>query len=120
MFDCAWKQGTGLEEDRPNLSGVMLFVKEMNGGVWGFAMELEPGAVRGKGKEAVVAFANELHVPVIVTSYEKAPPNDTGDLVIVKRSLLARASQLVGAELATLGEGVKMYELLDQTRKTVS
>lgn len=120
-FECAWLRGTGLaEDDRPDASGVMLFVMPFNGGTWGFAMELEPGAVLGKGARAVTAFARSIPHPVIVTSYEREPGLDTGDRVVLKDELLPRAKSLIGAELAILEEGVKVYELYDHHKGGVA
>lgn len=117
MFDCAWKSGVGADEDRPDLTGVMLSVNDLNGGSWGFAVELESGALIGKGAAAVARFADSIPFPVIVASYESLPPDDTGDRVVVKDQLLQRAKSLIGAELATLREGVKVYELIDQNKR---
>jgi len=112
-FECAWLRGFGLETDRPDQLGVMLSVNDMNGGRWGFAIELEPNAVLNKAASSLAAFARALPFPIIVSSYDRLPPHDTGDRVIVKDELLPRSKRLVGNVLAILDEGVKMYELFD-------
>lgn len=91
----------------------MLSVNDLNGGRWGFVIELEPGAFYGRGASVVARFARELPFPVIVTTHDREPGRDTGNLVVLKDELLPRAKRLIGAELAILEEGVKVYELYD-------
>lgn len=115
-FKCAWLSGFGVDLDRPDMLGVMLSVNHMNGGKWGFAVELEPGAVQGRAASRLAIFARSIPFPIIVASYEREPPHDTGDLVIVKNELLSRSKSLIGDELAILDEGVKLYRLFDHLK----
>jgi hypothetical protein len=92
----------------------MLSVNDLNGGRWGFVLELEHDAVRTKGSDIVCEFARQISVPVIIASFDSIPPHDTGDRVVVKDELLPRAKQLAGKHLGTLASGISIYELIDR------
>jgi len=103
----------GAVDDRPDLSGVMLSVNTLNGGTWVFVIETQPGALETTGKNIVLDMVRSCDMPAIVASFGKKPPEDTGDRVIVKDSLLPRCKFLVGPKLGELSDDVSIYELLD-------
>jgi hypothetical protein len=110
-YECLWKRGAGAEHDRPDKCRVMLSISKINGGIWIFAIELSPGAIRGPGRRMVLAAAERVDVPVIVVSHGILPPHDTGDLTVVKDSLLHRCQGMIGDALADLADGFKVYRL---------
>lgn len=112
-FMCAWYRGYGNEEDRPDLSGVMLNIYNLNGGVYIFVIEVEEGSVLGKGKNIILDMVKKYDYPAIVTSYGVEPPHDTGNMVILKDSLLTRAKRIMGEKIADLTEGVSLYNLIN-------
>jgi hypothetical protein len=83
-------------------------------------LELEQGAALGKGRQALAAFARDLPVPVIVCSYEKAPPHDTGDRVVVTGKLLDRCRKLIGERVERLTPGIVLYELVNAAKEVGS
>lgn len=103
----------GVENDRPDRSGVMLSVNELNGGTWVFVIETQLGALETTGKNIILEMVRNVNFPAIVASYGKKPPEDTGDRVVVKDSLLSRCKFLIGAKLGELSDDVSIYELLD-------
>lgn len=112
-FQCSWLRGIGSEKDRPDLSGVMISINNLNGGTWIFIVELEENAILGKGKEIILDIVNKFNIPAIVTSYGTKPPHDTGEKVIVKDSLLSRSKGLIGNKIDNLSENVNIYQLID-------
>lgn len=99
--------------DRPDVSGVMLNIYNLNGGTWIFVVEIKEGAVLGLGKGIILDMINKYDYPAIVTSYGIKPPKDTGDKVIIKDSLMNRAKNLAGAKIASLTDDVGIYKLID-------
>lgn len=112
-FQCSWLRGYGKEEDKPNLSNVMVSINNLNGGTWIFVIELEKNAVIGSGKNIILSMINDFNIPAIVASYGYKPPYDTGDKVIVKDSLLSRSKSLIGEKIDNLSENVSIYHLID-------
>ena len=86
---------------------------EMNGGTWGFVVELEPNAARTTGKRVIMELAEKLPFPVIVSRYESEPPHDTGDLAVIKEPLLQRSGQMIGASLGHLDEVTQRYGIYE-------
>ena len=111
-FQCAWLRGWGLDEDRPDVSGVLLSINEMNGGRWVFAVETKKDAVLTSGRNIVIDIAFAVDIPVIVVDHGSTPPNDTGDRVVVKDKLLARSKAIIGSKLNDLAPGIAVYTLV--------
>lgn len=63
-FQCGWLQGLGLEEDRPDQSGVLVIL-EGPGVLEDFAVEIEEGK-----DEVINRMAADLGKPLIVTDTE--------------------------------------------------
>jgi hypothetical protein len=101
----------GALQDRPDQSGVMLSINDLNGGTWIFIVEIKEGAVLSTGRNIIVEMVNKIDLPAIVVSFGKTPPHDTGDMVIVKDSLLPRSRRLIGQKLGILVEGIGLYDL---------
>jgi hypothetical protein len=93
----------------------MLSTNVLEGRAWGVAMELEPGAALGKGRHALALFARDLPAPVIVCSFEFAPPDDKGDRVAVADALLPKCSRLAGGLVERLSPAVGIYALVKHT-----
>ena len=110
-FQCAWLRGAGGEEDRPDKSGLMLSVNHLNGGTWSFAIETEPGALYGSGREVALDLIKRFDRPMIVVSHGSLPPDDKGDLIVVKRSLHPRAQKNIGEQVGRLSLSVGVYKL---------
>lgn len=91
----------------------MVSVNEFNGGTWIFAVETEEGALQGKGKNIVMDVSNKVNLPVIVSKYGSLPPNDKGDLTVIKTSLLPRTNRMRGELVRFLDaeETYGVYEL---------
>ena len=115
-FECAWKRGFGKEEDRPDLSGVMVSTNDLNGGIYGFAIELKPHAVFESGKNIILDMVCKLDVPVIISNYGVKPPNDTGNRVVVKEALLHKSRNMRSTFLNALSDNVGIYILKDNPK----
>lgn len=116
-FQCAWIRGLGDADvsQRPDQNGVLLSVSRTDTGHFGFAMEWREGAVLNEGRKLVLKFVDALDVPVIVSLATTPPPHDTGDYVLVKRSLYARSQRrLAGPYLFSLAPDVAAFELIKE------
>jgi len=113
-FLCAWLRGFGLEEDRPNLSGVLINIINFNGGLYIYVVEVEEGAVQGKGKRIILDMVNKYDFPAIITSFGIKPPEDKGDLVVVKMTLLQRSKRIIGDKVVDLDNNVGLYKLISE------
>lgn len=113
-FQCSWLRGYGADNDRPDQNGIMVSVNDMNGGRWIFVIEIQPNAFRTTGKNIILDIASKIDLPVIVVDYNSKPPNDKGDYVIVKKSLLNRSKQLIREHLGFLDESEEfgIYNLM--------
>ena len=116
-FICSWLGGMGNEDDRPDKTGVMLSINALNGGTWIFAIETKENAIKTTGKNIVLDVVKKVNLPMIVSSYDKLPPFDTGDKVVVKASLLSRSKFLIGEKLDELSDDVSIYRLIDSMEK---
>jgi len=112
-FVCTWKEGFGEEQDRPDLCGLFAFVRNFNGGIYTFAIELKPHAVFESGKNIILDMAWKLDYPIIISNYGKRPPDDNGDRIVVKSFLLYRSRNIRSTFLNALSEDVGIYVLKD-------
>lgn len=112
-YKCLWLEGAGEPDDRPDNSGVMLSVNDMNGGTWVFALETKPNAILTSARNIVLNVARAINLPIIVSSHGVLPPHDTGELVIVKDALLSRCRYLAGEKMHQLAADVAIYKLID-------
>ena len=112
-FLCEWMRGAGSERDRPNKSGVMISVNEMNGGRWVFVVELWKNAYRTTGANVILDVASHADFPVVIVDYESPPPHDYGDYTVIKESLKDRARNMMGRSLGFLDKEHQfgIYEL---------
>lgn len=67
-FECVWVMGYGGEWDRPDLSGVMGSVNEIDGSVVVRVYELSVGAVEGSGRGIMWSVEN-LGLPIHLSRY---------------------------------------------------
>jgi hypothetical protein len=95
-FDCAWRRGFGTDEDRPDKSGLMLSINNMNGGWWIFGIEDRDRALYA-AKHVVIQMMNTANLPAIISKHDARPPNDLGDYVVVRRDMLPRAQRIIGS-----------------------
>jgi hypothetical protein len=110
-FQCLWLKGHGDEEDRPDKSGIMLSIND-DSGIWAFIIEVEQDALITKGKNIVLDVIGHISVPGIVVSYTSKPPNDTGDLVIVKEELFDRSTKITGDFIYSLSDSIHVFRLV--------
>ena len=111
-FLCAWIQGAGGEDDRPDKIGVMVTVQQIENGTFALALEHKPGAVLATGQPMITAVATSTKLPVIVSDYESLPPHDKGDRVAVHSSIMYRARRLLGEMLTWIGPDVALFRLV--------
>ena len=93
MFKCSWLDGWGEDQDRPDKSGIMVSVNKLNGGTFIFAIETRENGIKSN---IVTQMVDKFNLPVIVVDHESKPPHDTGDYVILKKSLKKRAKSMKG------------------------
>ena len=111
-FVCAWLRGVGAESDRPDKSGVILSINDLNGGTFAFATECHAGAAMGSGAAMVWAMADCIPLPVVVNRFETKYPNDSGDWVAVRDELLPQTTQMRGPVVGPLGDALTVYALV--------
>lgn len=113
IFQCGWVKGFGTPQDSPKQNGVLVWVNKSNGGEWIYVIELTPNAATTTGKNIIMHIAHQINLPVIISKYNSRPPNDKGDFVMVKSSLLHRTNSMRGKLIAFLDEAEQfgVYEL---------
>jgi hypothetical protein len=111
-FLCAWIQGLGAHDDRPDTIGVMLSIQQVDDGRFALALEIEHGAVVGKASSMIAEVATQTKLPVIISDYESLPPNDRGDRVALHTAILYRSRRLVGPLLQWLAPEVALHVLV--------
>ena len=112
QFRCGWLRGFGSETDRPDQCGVMLSINSFNGGPWIFAIETKKNALRTSGKSIVIDMTRKYNLPVIVVDHKSNFPNDKGDYIVIKNSLLPRTKKIKGKLLWKLAEDIGVYKLI--------
>lgn len=110
-FNCSWMHGLGDDSQRPDLTGAMLWVGQTPRGVIGFGVETRENAVLTTARRAVVDFVNGANLPLIITSYGKRPPEDSGDRVALRKAHVLRAFAMRGPFETDLGDDVLLYAL---------
>lgn len=74
-----------------------MFTKNiLEGQVYFTAIEYKKNAILTTGKKMAGQIAFDTNIPIIVVSYGKKPPHDTGDFVIVSDEILNRCKNIVG------------------------
>lgn len=113
-FQCSWLRGIGTQEDRPDISKVMCSANVLNGGYWIFAIELSPNAVLTTGLSMVKQLVESFNIPIIVSDWGSRPPNDTGDRVVIKDSLISRSKNIMGELIQYLDDSksIGIYKLI--------
>jgi len=111
-FSCAWLNGIGREEDRPDLCGVLVSINNMGVGDFAFAIEVEPGAARTLGASMIEEMATRVPLPVVLVSFGSVPPDDAGDFVVVTDLVRKRrrVKYLTAEPVAPFGD-VPAYEI---------
>lgn len=110
-FRCAWLEGIGEEHDRPDVSGIMVSIADLNGGTFAFALETRRRALWGSGRHMIKAMASKIPLPIVVSRFESKYPNDTGDLVVVRGDLAKRAKKMMGAFVGIVGPRLNAYKV---------
>lgn len=114
-FKCAWIQGCGPDRiaHRPDFAGVMFSVNTTPSGFFGFAMEYRKDALLTTARVMLVDFVLSIPYPVIVRSEHSKPPNDFGDLVVIKRSLWPRCQRRLAGKLRKMiTEDIGVFDLV--------
>lgn len=109
-FQCAWLRGVGKEGHRPDRIGAMFSVNRTGNGHIGFAIETVEGALRTTAKRMAISFVKETNLPLVVVSFGKLPPNDTGDLLVLRKEHVLRAISMRGPFVEKLSPEVSLYE----------
>ncbi|TAL45238.1 MAG: hypothetical protein EPN91_02810 [Salinibacterium sp.] len=109
-FRCAWHGGVGADDARPNKVGAMFWIRKTDNGHVGFAIELVANALRTTAQEMAVDFVRQTRLPLIVSLHDRRPPDDVGDLLVLKREHVLRAIAMRGPYVATLAPDVMVYE----------
>lgn len=93
----------------------MFFVSKTDTGHFAFAMEWRAGALLKEARPMLLDFVAAIDLPVIISLATTERPYDTGDYVIVKRSLYARCHRrLTGKLLYHLTPDVAAFELIKE------
>jgi hypothetical protein len=113
-FECAWLQGHGLPEDRPDLSGVFCFNILLNGGDWVFVVEATENAAMTTGRDMVERLSLRARVPVIIVDHGVQPPDDKGNRVVIKSELQSRSKRIRGKFIDHLDDdkSIGVYDLV--------
>lgn len=111
-FQCAWLRGVGSEEDRPDLSGVMCAVNEVPSGTFTFAVELQQGAVLKSGAGMLSSCVRAYPFPVIISSFGRRPPDDSGDMIAADPSSPGCSRRNIGKPLRRLAPDVYLHQLV--------
>ncbi len=109
-FQCSWFRGFGAEEDRPDKTGIMVNVYNLNGGEFIFAIETKKDAVKTTGRNTLIDIMHKIDLPCIVVDYEAELPH-LGNRVIIKNSHKHRASNIIDGKIADLSVDLEIYKL---------
>ena len=112
-YQCCWLRGFGLEEDRPDKTGIIISIGSFNNGIWIFARERIENAIYTTGKNILLDVASKINLPVIIVDFKSKPPLDTGDYTIIKKSLEHRSKAMMGKLICYLDNcnEYPLYEL---------
>lgn len=112
QYECLWLQGYGTERERPNVTGIISNITNVNGGIWVSVRELGKDALTTTGKDFVIDLVIKHQVPVIVR--EHGSERQEGNLVVVKQELMPRSKQLMGDFRGWLNkkENIGIYDLV--------
>jgi hypothetical protein len=107
-FLCAWMRGFGSDADRPDNNGAMISINIANNGTWIFIIETKKDAVITTAKNIIIDVVEKHEFPAIISSFGSKPPNDFGDLTVIKQSLFHRCDRMRGDLIEYLDEN-KIY-----------
>lgn len=110
-FQCGWLRGVGDDQDRPDKSGIMVSVNQIEGKNWIIAMDLVKNAHKTTGRNIIQAMLDQYQLPVIIVDYDNLV-GGKGDYVAITDSMLPRSSQLIGDYLGDLADNTKIYKLI--------
>ena len=109
-FRCAWLEGVGTDDDRPDRIGAMFSVNRTERGRIGLALESEPEAILNEARDMAVAFVRGHAMPLVVGEFGKLT---AGEWVVIHDDLREKAAAMIGSEVARLASDVGMYERVD-------
>ena len=73
VYQCVWLQGLGAEQDQPNISGILMDIRQTQFGLALVAKSVTKGAVEtDKGRIAIERTVHETKLPCLVVSYENS------------------------------------------------
>ena len=103
-FECSWLCGFGDDESRPDKSGVMVSINDLNGGRWTFVIETKANALETTGRGIVSQMARKFNFPIIVADHKSKPPDDKGDRMIIREEFVKHTKRMRGEFLGHLDE----------------
>jgi hypothetical protein len=110
-YNCAWKQGWGNDDDKPNKNNIMITDNIIENQRYFTCIELEHNAIfTHPAKDMIDEIVTKMKIPMIVSKYGKRPPYDTGDYVIIHEDIKDRCKRICGEQVSK-GE-ISVYELL--------
>lgn len=96
-YRCAWLNNFGNEENRPDKCGVMFTRNLLENQIYYTAIEIEKNAIHSDVvKNMWIQISECEKIPIIVISYDKKPPHDTGDFIIIHDDIIHRCSRIAG------------------------
>ena len=110
-FQCSWLRGVGEDKDRPDKSGVMASVNNMNGGTWGFIMDLKKNAHLTTGRGMLELMVDRFNFPIVIVDYDNLEKGK-GDYVVIKKTLEHRSSKIKGDLITPLNPNANIYKLI--------
>lgn len=105
-YSCAWLDGLGSDQDRPDRVGAMFSNNVTERGHIGFAVEIQPNAIHTTAKGMAVEFARKFPMPLIVSECGR---KTAGEWVILHDKLRAKGAAILGVVMARLSDDVTMY-----------
>jgi len=95
-YYCSWMRGAGNDKDRPDKSGIIISINNLNGGVFIFARERKENSVKTTGKNILTQVITQANIPAIVTDFSTPLGQDFGDYCIIKENLLKNTNKMRG------------------------
>jgi len=80
--------------------------------IYMIAIETEPDAILTTGKDMATLLVKANEIPMIVVKHDRKPPHDTGDYIIVPKSIEHKCKRIMGELVAELDEFASIYELV--------
>ena len=119
VYKCSWLKGYGTDEDKPNKSGFMFTENILDNQTYFTLIELNERSWEKLkyGLSMASEISEKRKIPIIGVHYDRRPPDDTGDYVIIHKDILHRCSRIAGEKLFDLQDSnnestIGVYELI--------